>query len=61
MDSELLNILSVISISVVGFQVVRKVLPWIYANVVGPKVFGCSVNLAKMGEWAGERAGPGSG
>ncbi|KAH8331966.1 hypothetical protein KR067_005050, partial [Drosophila pandora] len=52
MDSELLNILSVISISVVGFQVVRKVLPWIYANVVGPKVFGSSVNLAKMGEWA---------
>ncbi|KAH8266778.1 hypothetical protein KR026_000042 [Drosophila bipectinata] len=51
-NNELLSILSVVAISVVGFQVVRKVLPWIYTNVVGPKVFGSSVNLAKMGEWA---------
>ncbi|KAH8338883.1 hypothetical protein KR074_010023 [Drosophila pseudoananassae] len=51
-NNELLSILSVVAISVVGFQVVRKVLPWIYKNVVGPKVFGSSVNLAKMGEWA---------
>ncbi|KAH8287777.1 hypothetical protein KR054_012676 [Drosophila jambulina] len=36
----------------IGIVVFRKVLPWIYANVVGPKVFGSSVNLAKMGEWA---------
>ncbi|KAH8420372.1 hypothetical protein KR009_009685 [Drosophila setifemur] len=51
-NSRVLSLLGGLAIGIVGFQVFRKVLPWIYANVVGPKVFGSSVNLAKMGEWA---------
>ncbi|KAH8241760.1 hypothetical protein KR038_003202 [Drosophila bunnanda] len=51
-NSCVLSLLGGLAIGIVGFQVFRKVLPWIYANVVGPKVFGSSVNLAKMGEWA---------
>ncbi|KAH8363774.1 hypothetical protein KR200_003647 [Drosophila serrata] len=51
-NSRVLSLLGGLAIGIVGLQVFRKVLPWIYANVVGPKVFGSSVNLAKMGEWA---------
>lgn len=53
-NSQVLSLLGGLAIGIVGFQVFRKVLPWIYANVVGPKVFGSSVDLSKMGEWAGE-------
>ncbi|XP_016981559.1 very-long-chain 3-oxoacyl-CoA reductase [Drosophila rhopaloa] len=51
-NSRVLSLLGGLAIGIVGFQVFRKVLPWIYANVVGPKVFGSSVDLSKMGEWA---------
>ncbi|KAH8400197.1 hypothetical protein KR215_008544 [Drosophila sulfurigaster] len=51
-NSHLLKILSGIAISIVGFQICRKVLPWIYSNILGPQLVGSSVNLAKMGEWA---------
>ncbi|XP_064556176.1 very-long-chain 3-oxoacyl-CoA reductase isoform X1 [Drosophila montana] len=50
--SRLLSILGGIAMSIVGFQICRKVLPWIYANVIGPRLCGSSVNLAEMGEWA---------
>ncbi|EDV91962.1 very-long-chain 3-oxoacyl-CoA reductase [Drosophila grimshawi] len=50
--SRTLNILGSIAMGIVGFQICRKVLPWIYVNVLGPKLFGSSVNLSKMGEWA---------
>jgi len=53
-NSRVLSLLGGLAIGIVGFQVFRKVLPWIYANVVGPKVFGSSVDLSKMGEWAGK-------
>lgn len=52
--SRVLSILGGIAMSIVGFQICRKVLPWIYANVLGPRLCGPSVNLAEMGEWAGE-------
>ncbi|EDV47511.1 very-long-chain 3-oxoacyl-CoA reductase [Drosophila erecta] len=51
-NSQVMSLLGGLAIGIVGFQVFRKVLPWIYANVVGPKVFGSSVDLSKMGEWA---------
>ncbi|XP_017116355.1 very-long-chain 3-oxoacyl-CoA reductase [Drosophila elegans] len=51
-NSRVLGLLGGLAIGIVGFQVFRKVLPWIYANVVGPKVFGSTVDLSKMGEWA---------
>lgn len=55
--SRVLSILGGIAMSIVGFQICRKVLPWIYANVLGPRLCGPSVNLAEMGEWAGEWSG----
>ncbi|KAH8305315.1 hypothetical protein KR044_001254 [Drosophila immigrans] len=51
-NSHVLKILSGIAISIVGFQICRKVLPWIYSNILGPQLVGSSVNLAKMGDWA---------
>ncbi|KAH8396180.1 hypothetical protein KR222_004656, partial [Zaprionus bogoriensis] len=51
-NSRTLSILGGLAISIVGFQIVRQVLPWIYSNIVAPKLCGCSVNLAAMGEWA---------
>jgi len=53
-NSRVLSILGGIAISIVGFQICRKVLPWIYSNMLGPQIFGSSVNLAKMGDWAGK-------
>ncbi|EDW32744.1 GL18340 [Drosophila persimilis] len=51
-NSHALSVLGGLAIGIVGFQFFRTVLPWIYANVVGPKVFGATVKLAEMGEWA---------
>lgn len=53
-NSRALTLLGGLAISIVGFQICRKVLPWIYVNIVAPKLCGCSVNLATIGEWAGE-------
>ncbi|KAL7744708.1 hypothetical protein ACLKA6_017202 [Drosophila palustris] len=51
-NSRVLSILGGIAISIVGFQICRKVFPWIYSNMLGPQLCGSSVNLTKMGEWA---------
>lgn len=53
-NSRALTLLGGLAISIVGFQICRKVLPWIYANILAPKLCGCSVNLATIGEWAGK-------
>ncbi|XP_068156150.1 very-long-chain 3-oxoacyl-CoA reductase [Drosophila tropicalis] len=51
-NSRMLSLLGGLAISIVGFQICRKVLPWFYVNILGPKLVGSSVNVAKMGEWA---------
>lgn len=53
-NSRALSLLGGLAISIVGFQICRKVFPWIYTNILAPKIYGCSVNLAAVGEWAGE-------
>lgn len=42
----------------VSLFILRKVVPWIYQNLIGPKVFGCRINVKKLGEWACKYGAP---
>uniref|UniRef100_A0A182PHX0 Steroid dehydrogenase n=1 Tax=Anopheles epiroticus TaxID=199890 RepID=A0A182PHX0_9DIPT len=46
------SVLGGTSAVLVSLILLRKVFPWIYQNLIGPKVFGCRINLKKTGEWA---------
>uniref|UniRef100_A0A182V0N5 Steroid dehydrogenase n=1 Tax=Anopheles merus TaxID=30066 RepID=A0A182V0N5_ANOME len=46
------SVLGSTSAVLVSLFLLRKVFPWIYQNLIGPKVFGCRINLKKTGEWA---------
>ena len=46
-------LLGSVAISILSFQIIRKVLPWIYENIIGPKFFGPKVNIKRLGSWAG--------
>lgn len=35
-------------------QVCRRVIPWLYENIIGPKFFGAQVKPRSMGDWASE-------
>ncbi|XP_030377977.1 very-long-chain 3-oxoacyl-CoA reductase [Scaptodrosophila lebanonensis] len=52
LNSPIIRVLSGIAISVLGFQMCRKVLPWVFANILGPSLLGPRVDIRKMGEWA---------
>ncbi|XP_058839442.1 very-long-chain 3-oxoacyl-CoA reductase-like [Topomyia yanbarensis] len=41
-----------VCVFVVSVQLLRKVFPWIYENLLGPKVFGSGIKLKEMGQWA---------
>lgn len=41
-----------VCVFVVSVQLLRKVFPWIYQNLLGPKVFGSGIKLKEMGQWA---------
>lgn len=41
-----------VCVFVVSVQLLRKVFPWIYENLLGPKLFGSAVKLREMGSWA---------
>lgn len=41
-----------ICVFVVSVQLLRKVFPWLYENLLGPKLFGSSIPLKEMGSWA---------
>lgn len=41
-----------VCVFVVSVQLLRKVFPWLYENMIGPKVFGSSIRLKEMGSWA---------
>lgn len=43
---------SVFCSAVVVFQIIKKVIPWFYENLIGPKFFGPSVDVKKLGDWA---------
>ncbi|XP_017850856.1 very-long-chain 3-oxoacyl-CoA reductase isoform X2 [Drosophila busckii] len=51
-NARLLSLLGSIAIGILGFQFCRKVLPWIYSNIVGPKLMGSSIKLDALGKWA---------
>ncbi|XP_058058613.1 very-long-chain 3-oxoacyl-CoA reductase [Anopheles bellator] len=46
------GVLGSTSAVLVSLFILRKVVPWVYQNLIGPKVFGCRINLKKLGEWA---------
>uniref|UniRef100_A0A023EPQ8 Putative 17 beta-hydroxysteroid dehydrogenase type 3 n=1 Tax=Aedes albopictus TaxID=7160 RepID=A0A023EPQ8_AEDAL len=46
------DIFSGVCVFVVSVQLLRKVFPWIYENLLGPKLFGSAVKLREMGSWA---------
>ncbi|XP_021713340.1 very-long-chain 3-oxoacyl-CoA reductase isoform X1 [Aedes aegypti] len=46
------DIFSGVCVFVVSVQLLRKVFPWIYENLLGPKLFGSGVKLREMGSWA---------
>ena len=48
------DIFSGVCVFVVSVQLLRKVFPWLYENLLGPKLFGSSIRLKEMGSWAGE-------
>ncbi|XP_055523315.1 very-long-chain 3-oxoacyl-CoA reductase isoform X2 [Wyeomyia smithii] len=41
-----------VCVFIVSVQLLRKVFPWIYENLLGPKLFGSTIKLKEMGEWA---------
>lgn len=52
-DCKCMRILGTAAISIVGYQLVTKFLPWLYINIIGPKLFGPKINVSKLGKWAG--------
>lgn len=46
------DIFSGVCVFVVSVQLLRKVFPWLYENLLGPKLFGSSIRLKEMGSWA---------
>ncbi|XP_037937983.1 very-long-chain 3-oxoacyl-CoA reductase-A-like [Teleopsis dalmanni] len=46
------SILSSICVGIVCVQIIHIVLPWLYANIIGPTFFGPKINLCQMGAWA---------
>ncbi|TMW49558.1 hypothetical protein DOY81_005346 [Sarcophaga bullata] len=51
-DCKYMRILGTAAISIVGYQLVTKILPWLYINIVGPQLFGPKVDVCRMGKWA---------
>lgn len=47
------NIAGSLAILFVSYQIVRKILPWLYSNIFGPQLFGPRVDFKRLGEWAG--------
>ncbi|KAL1402128.1 hypothetical protein pipiens_006221 [Culex pipiens pipiens] len=41
-----------VCVFVVSVQLLRKVFPWLYENLLGPKLFGSSIRLKELGSWA---------
>jgi len=42
----------VLSVIVVAVQIIRRVIPWFYENLIGPIILGPQINLKNYGEWA---------
>lgn len=43
-----------LSALVVLVQIIRRVFPWLYENLIGPILLGPKVNLKDYGEWGGK-------
>lgn len=52
-ESKSSRILATIAVGIVLYRIVTKLMPWIYKNVIVPKLFGPRIDVRKMGSWAG--------
>lgn len=53
-NSKTSRILATVAIGLVLFRILNKLLPWIYKNIIGPRLFGPKINVRQMGSWAGK-------
>uniref|UniRef100_A0A1I8PSS8 Very-long-chain 3-oxoacyl-CoA reductase n=1 Tax=Stomoxys calcitrans TaxID=35570 RepID=A0A1I8PSS8_STOCA len=51
-DSKCMRVIGTAAVSIVGYQIITKFLPWLYINIIGPKLFGPKVDVCRMGSWA---------
>ncbi|XP_073829574.1 hydroxysteroid 17-beta dehydrogenase 12 spidey [Musca autumnalis] len=51
-DTKCMRIVGTAAVSIVGYQLITKFLPWLYMNIIGPKFFGPKVDVRRMGTWA---------
>ncbi|XP_075155855.1 very-long-chain 3-oxoacyl-CoA reductase-like [Haematobia irritans] len=51
-DSKCMRVIGTAAVSIVGYQIITKFLPWLYINIIGPKLFGPKVDVRRMGSWA---------
>lgn len=52
MSLVIFNMFSLISMLIILIQLIRRVFPWFYENIIGPNIIGSKVKLKEMGEWA---------
>ncbi|XP_065365153.1 very-long-chain 3-oxoacyl-CoA reductase [Calliphora vicina] len=51
-DCKCMRVLGTAAIAIVGYHLVTKFLPWLYINIIGPKLFGPKVDVSRLGKWA---------
>lgn len=50
----MISILAILCMAIVGFQIMRFFIKFIYNNFFGPLLGINAVNLSTMGKWAGK-------
>uniref|UniRef100_D3TRK3 Hydroxysteroid dehydrogenase 12 17-beta n=1 Tax=Glossina morsitans morsitans TaxID=37546 RepID=D3TRK3_GLOMM len=51
-DSKCMRLIGTAAVSIVGYHIVAKLIPWLYLNIIGPKCLGPKINIRQMGSWA---------
>lgn len=47
-----MEILSIILLIIIIVHFLRRSLPWLYCNFIGPVLFGPNVDFSDLGDWA---------
>lgn len=50
----MISVLGILCMSIVGFQIIRFFIKFVYNNLIGPYLGINGVNLSSMGKWAGK-------
>lgn len=51
-DSKCMRLIGTAAVSILGYHIVAKLIPWLYLNIIGPKCLGPKINIRQMGSWA---------